>query len=132
MKVYLIVSGLFSDHRVDYVKLNREEAEKVCAVMNEEVSEDCYYIEEHDTDDINVDTDIEVKKAYMVSDHYGIRIDKPIYTVSDINKLERYNINGEEWISGTATFPKSISDENAHRIIQDRVAKFKAEKEGIC
>lgn len=34
MKVYLITSGDYSDYHVDYVKLDREEAEKICAVNN--------------------------------------------------------------------------------------------------
>ena len=74
-----------------------------------------------------------MKKAYAVSDYYGgLHIEGPVYTVSDINKLEQHKRNGNKWISGTATFPKSITDEKSHKIIQDRVAKFKAEKEGIC
>lgn len=69
----------------------------------------------------------------MITEYYGVlRIDEPIYTVSDINKLEQHNKHGHKWISGISTFPKSITDEKARKIIQYRVAKFKAEKEGIC
>lgn len=133
MKVYLITSGEYSDYHVDYVKLDREEAEKICAVKNKELRGDIFDIEEYDTDEIKADPDTEVKKAYTASEYYGgLHIGGPIYTVSDINKLEQHNRNGNKWISGIATFPKSITDEKAHKIIQDRVAKFKAEKEGIC
>lgn len=132
MKVYLITSGRYSDYCVNYVKLDREEAEKICAVKNKEFGDNFYDIEEYDTDDIVIDSDIEVKKTYMFSYHYGLRIERPIFTSLDINKLELNDINGENVINGIATFSKSITDEKARKIIQDRVAKFKVEKEGIC
>lgn len=133
MKVYLITRGEYSDYYVVAVKLDREEAEKVCAVKNAKLLGDICMIEEYDTDDEKVDLGIEVKKVYTFNDYYNeLHISEPIYTISDMNKLECHSGYGKKWISGTATFQKSVTDEKAHKIIQDRVAKFKAEKEGIC
>ena len=134
MKVYLITGGEYSEYHVFAVKLDKEEAEKVCAEQNEISREDSFHVEEYDTEDIKVDSATEVKKRYEVMEYYGgLRIDGPTYVFSDINKLKSHKRkNGDNWISGIATFPKSITDEKAHKIIQDRVAKFKAEKEGIC
>lgn len=137
MKVYIITQGSYSDYRIVGVKLTREEAERVVALANDEDYYEYAEIEEYDTDDIKINTNEEIKDKYWKKyDYYTLeaRDYKGIRTVyKDENKISQdraiMGYRGE--IQVTATFPHGTPTEKVEKIMRDRAAKFKAEREGL-
>lgn len=143
MKVFIITGGggEYSDYSIRAVSLDKDDAERKCALLNRNVGYGDYCeIEEYDTDDMTVDTAEEVKKKFemRVYEKTGdiIYFSEICLTISDENKVKRTNgaryFGGIEWyIDVTATFPKDTTEEQAKKIMLDRVAKFKAERSGL-
>lgn len=141
MTVYVITQGEYSDYCIRAVSLDKGEAERICALLNRNVScgEYCE-IEEYDTEDIKVDTTEEVKKKFEMSirEKTGeiIYFYEACLIIGDENKIKRTNgakcFGGREWyIDVTATLPTNTTEEQAKKIMLDRVAKFKAERAGL-
>lgn len=141
MKVFLITRGEYSDYGVCAVSLDREDAERKCALLNRDAMCDEYCeIEEYDTDDMVVDTGEEVKKRFEMSVssitgdiEYFI---ESYLTFDDENKVcynKRDCLYCEEYrsVHAIATFPTDTTEEQAKKIMLDRVAKFKAERAGL-
>lgn len=141
MKVFIITQGEYSDYCIRAVSLDKDDAERKCALLNRNVScgEYCE-VEEYDTDDMTVDTAEEVKKKFEMSvcEETGdiIYFSEICLIIGDENKVKRTNgarcFGGIEWcIDVTATFPKDTTKEQVKKIMLDRVAKFKAERAGL-
>lgn len=138
MKVYVITSGEYSDYRIEAVSLNQEDAEKKCAILN-----DIFYENEDanrvceinicDTDDLIVDTRNEVKVQFemVVNVTRGnvIHFKNKCLSLKNINEIEADPYT--RYISVIATLPKDTTDEQAKKIMLDRIAKFKAERAGV-
>lgn len=141
MKVFLITQGEYSDYGIRAVSLDKEDAERKCALLNKNVycGEYCE-IEEYDTDDLKVDTDEEVKKRFemCIRERTGEikwfiesyltfeNIDKVHYVKKDC-----FDCGEGRRIEAVATLPTDTTEEQAKKIILDRVAKFKAERAGL-
>lgn len=142
MKVYVITQGSYSDYHIVGVKLTREEAERVVALANDERLETIggdMQVEEFDTDNIKIESENTVKDKWECAFDYKTLECYRVYwrgeTFLDINHIytdERYSSNGLcEHIIVNASFSKDISEEKVEKIMRDRAAKFKAEREGL-
>lgn len=141
MKVYVITQGEYSDYGIRAVSLGKNDAERKCALLNKDVrcGEYCE-IEEYDTEDIVVDTDEEVKKRFemTVCQNTGeIRWYEESYLTFDdenriyFSKTDCFKCGSDKHISIVATLPTDTTEEQAKKIMLDRVAKFKAERAGL-
>lgn len=136
MKVYVITSGEYSDYCIRTVALSREKAEQICAMLNSQKRDcsDAATIEEYDTDEIQCDANEDVGLCYEAAFNYktlkNIYFDEPFYSFTR-NEIKR-EISGHGYeIIIAATFPKDMPQEKARKIVKDRVAKWKAEQEGL-
>lgn len=136
MKVYVITSGEYSEYSIRAVALSREKAELICAMLN---SEKRYYcdvatIEEYDTGEIQCDVNEDVGLCYDAGFNYktlkNIYWGEPFYSFARNEIKREISGNGYE-ILIVATFPKDMPQEKARKIMKDRVAKWKAEQEGL-
>lgn len=134
MKVYVITSGEYSDYCIQTVALSREKAEQICAMLNGSngYRSDTAIIEEYDTDEIQCETNEDVGLCYDAAFDYktlkNIYWCNPFYSFGR-NEIKR-ELSGHKYgILITATFPKDMPQEKVRKIMYDRVAKWKAEKE---
>lgn len=136
MKVYVITSGEYSDYCIRTVALSREKAELICAMLN---SEKRYYcdvatIEEYDTDELQCDANEDVGLCYEAEFNYktlgNTYWGEPFYSFAR-NEIKRELLGHGYGILIAATFPKDMPQEKARKIMKDRVAKWKAEQEGL-
>lgn len=136
MKVYVIASGEYSDYCINAVSLNKETAERICATLNANLE---YYgeisrIEEYDTDDIVCDSAEDVVLCYTAEFSYKtlecLYWSEPFYSFAR-NEIKRGLLDHRYEILIAATFPKDMPQEKARKIMKDRVAKWKAEREGL-
>ena len=142
MKVYVITQGSYSDYHIVGVKLTREEAEKVVTAgknKREEIFDYDMHIEEFDTDNITVESANEVKDMYeCIFDYKTLENRNTDWrgdTFISINHPyldTRYHF-GEKYdaIVIESTFPHGTPTEKVEKIMRDRAAKFKAEREGL-
>lgn len=139
MKVYVITQGEYSDYCIRAVSLDKNDAEKKCALLNRDVMCDEYCeIEEYDTDDMVVDTGEEVKKRFEMSVNCKTGeiswFAETYLTFNDDNRVyfsKEYDFFSDKYIEAVATLPTDTTEEQAKKIMLDRVAKFKAEKAGL-
>lgn len=136
MKVYVITSGEYSDYGIRAVALSQEKAEQICAMLNSQKRDcsDAATIEEYDTDEIQCGVNEDVGLCYEAAFNYktlkNIYFDEPFYSFTR-NEIKR-EISGHGYeIIIAATFPKDMPQEKARKIVKDRVAKWKAEQEGL-
>lgn len=136
MKVYVITSGEYSDYCINAVSLNKETAERICATLNANLE---YYgeisrIEEYDTDNIVCDSAEDVVLCYTAEFSYKtlecLYWSEPFYSFPRNKIKKRHGRNGFE-IHITATFSKDVTQDKVRKIMKDRVAKWKAEREGL-
>lgn len=136
MKVYVITSGEYSDYGIRTVALSREKAELICAMLNSPKIDysDATRIEEYDTDEIQCGVNEDVGLCYEAKFNYktleNIYWDEPFYSFAR-NEIKRGLLDHRYEILITATFPKDMPQEKARKIMKDRVAKWKAEREGL-
>lgn len=136
MKVYVITSGEYSDYGIRTVALSREKAELICAMLNSPKIDysDATRIEEYDTDEIQCGVNEDVGLCYEAKFNYktleNIYWDEPFYSFAR-NEIKRGLLDHRYEILITATFPKDMPQEKARKIMKDRVAKWKAEREDL-
>lgn len=136
MKVYAITSGEYSDYYINAVALTRENAEQICAMLNSPKRHysDVATIEEYDTDEIQCGVNEDVGLCYEAKFNYktleNIYWGKPFYSFAR-NEIKRGLLDHRYEILIAATFPKDMPQEKARKIMKDRVAKWKAEREGL-
>ena len=139
-KVYIVTSGEYSDYHIDAVFTEREKAEQYCAVNNKcgEYS-DFHNIEEYDVDKAN-DSKTEVVYAFHVDPTRKPTVEEIYYLEN--GKIDAFKKKVKGWSrSGDIlkdyysldrfVFLRENNPEKAKKIVVDRVAKAKAEKEGI-
>ncbi len=135
MKVYVITQGEYSDYGICAVSLDKGDAERKCALLNRNARNGEYCeIEEYDTDDTVVDTTEEVKKRFYMSmsdEDKAIWLEELCLTFEDENRVWLTKGCCENIVRCIATLPKDATEEQAKKIMLDRVAKFKAERAGL-
>lgn len=118
--------------------MDKDDAERKCATLNRNVrcGEYCE-IEEYDTEDVVVYATEEVKKRFrmIVCCNTGdIRWYEESYlTFDDENKIyfsktDCFKCGSDKHITVVATLPSDTTEEQAKKIMLDRVAQFKAER----
>ena len=134
MKVYVITSGEYSDYCVNTVALTREKAEQICAMLNGSngYRSDTAMFEEYDTDEIQCESNEDVEFCYEAMFDYktlrNVYWSEPFYSFAS-NEINRMPASNADPIVISATFPKDMPQEKVRKIMYDRVAKWKAEKE---
>lgn len=137
MKIYVITVGEYSDYQIVAVSDDKNKAEAICATLNRGNTEDInfYQIEEYDTDDIQIFNTEKPNSVYKMCISYKTSEIKwilgPGYSFKKINKIYVFLNSHRKFINITATFPNGTTEEKAKKIMIDRVAKFKAEREGL-
>lgn len=139
MKVYVITQGGYSDYSIRAVSLDKDDAERKCAILNRNVRNGDYCeIEEYDTDDMVVETTEEVKRKFEMS--VDARTGEVTWfsglylTFDNDNRVyfyKKYDFVSDKRIEAVATLPSDTTEEQAKKIMLDRVAKFKAERAGL-
>ena len=136
MKVYVVTSGEYSSYRIEEVFLNRKKAETYLAIQNGNFFYTTYKIETYETEDDNIEirTDKKVWRYIAIYDIGGkriIRIDKPVRIFEkdydDLSKDDDDRLF--YWVS---CILDKRDDKKAKKILEDKVAEYKAKKEGIC
>lgn len=134
MKVYVIISGEYSDYQINAVTLSKEKAEQICAMLNGSngYRSDTAIIEEYDTDEIQCETNEDVGLCYEAAFNYKTLENMywcdPFYSFGR-NEIGKSLTHDGRMILISATFPKDMPQEKVRKIMCDRVAKWKAEKE---
>lgn len=141
MKVYVITQGEYSDYGICAVSLDKDDAERKCALLNRNVRNGEYCeIEEYDTDDMVADINEEVKKKFKMVVNYKtgevMWISELYLTLDDVNDILITKPNvcfalKDKYIEVVATLSKDTTEEQAKKIMLDRIAKFKAERAGL-
>lgn len=136
MKVYLITSGKYSDYHVDAVSLNEQEADRICATLNNNRPLDMFCeVEEYDTDDIKVITQEEIKTRFRMcvecKDGEERWFDEMGIVSENFNDISVKRYGGSDKIEITATLPRETTEDKARKIMLDRIAEFKAQRANI-
>lgn len=136
MKVYLITSGKYSDYHVDAVSLNEQEADRICATLNNNRPLDMFCeVEEYDTDGIKVITQEEIKTRFRMRVEYKDGEERwfnEMGIVSEnLNDISVKRYGGSDKIEITATLPRGTTEDKARKIMLDRIAEFKAQRANI-
>lgn len=136
MKVYVITSGEYSDYGIQAIALTREKAEQICAMLNssKRYYSDVAIIEEYDTDEIQCETNEDVGLCYVAAFDYktleNVYWRDPFYSFAR-DEIKRGIANHRCNILISATLPKDMHQEKVRKIMKDRVAKWKAERESL-
>ncbi len=133
MKVYVITSGCYSSYHINAVSLDKREAEEMCATLNDDMFLNNYSeIEEYDTDEIKVNTNNAIKtRFYMAVDKntgFQIYFQSGFLVTKDVNEI---SVTADGSIEIIATLPRETTDEEAKKIMLDRIAEFKAKRANI-
>lgn len=133
MKVYVITSGEYSSYHINGVSLDKHKAEEICATLNDNMFLNNYSeIEEYDTDEIKVNTNNAIKTRFdMVIDKntgFQIYFQSGFLVTKDVNEI---SVTADGSIEIIATLPRETTDEEAKKIMLDRIAEFKAERANI-
>ena len=126
-KIYAIFSGSYSDWKVHGYFLDKDKAEKYCAIKNQKLdSFDSYYVVELNPINSNI-PNVKLKYFYKMCIRFQdnpnkYTIDEPFreyYLGKDKERISRYNIfkNGSGWFSYSFNCE---SDEKALKIIKDK------------
>ena len=135
MKVYVITSGEYSSYEIQAVALDEKEARVKCAALNGDENRrysQCR-IEEYDTEDFKLPTD----KTINLKFHIDVRVKSGeiiefkgfVPTTEEVN-MECYDYYGQA-VECIAVLPADTTNEQAKKIMLDRIAEFKAKKAGI-
>ena len=141
-KVYVVTSGEYSDYGIDSIFSSIEAAEKRCATWD---GCDDPNIEEYELED---GTNILIDQVYRglnfgmdyisyndsISVYWDMKYGtKPFHVQIRLSeKLTSINNKKIELYHGTIPVNKTITDDNeAEKIIYDRIAKWKAERIGL-
>lgn len=134
-KVYIVISGEYSDYHIETVCLNREDAERyVC--LHQRVGTDEIRIEEHPICNGKELANVKIHRgiSFYMRDGIGITSYETIYSGrpvrTNVEYYRNYNYN-EKIYHGIVSLPDrfSIDDqESIEKLIYDAVAKFKAEE----
>ena len=143
-KVYVVVSGHYSDYHIEGIFESKENAEKVCACNNnasymgydnKRYYDNDFRIEEYEFADESYGFSKTVKPMYV----YEIRIsllngelrisEISIFSESEFDNVRKYWIDNPS--SAIIVFLRERDDERALKIAADRLAEKKAVDEGI-
>lgn len=137
MKIYVITAGEYSDYQIVGVSDDKNKAQAICASLNRGSPKyiNFYQIEEYDTDDIQLYNTEKPNSVYKMCISYKTSEIKwilgPGYSFDKINETYVFISCNRKFINITATFPNGTTEEKAKKIMLDRVAKFKAERQGL-
>lgn len=135
MKVYVITCGKYENYHIEAVSLDRKKAELICAKISEQCLEDICNIEEYDTEDIEIEDNLEIRYLYYMRVAYKtgeiLKYAHSIPTINDSNGIKvrrsagykKFNV-----IEVKLTFKEKITEDKAKEIILDKIEKFKAER----
>ena len=137
MKVYVITSGEYSDYGIEAVCLDKDKAEQICATINDgliraKLYGDTASIEEYDTDEYEIDSDLAIGNLYVLHAKYNKISEQYMYEpmLTFMRKDITFEKIGDE-VHVEATFPIEMNREKAEKIMRDELAKWKAGQEDL-
>lgn len=130
MKVYIVTSGEYSDYGIEIVFTDRDQAELYCAMHENDY--DSPRVEEWDADDVEIDS----AKPYMrrweakISSSGQVRYIDDACTFKEKNTISKCRtFHGEWFYTVIATLDKDKTEDEAKKIIFDRLVAWKYEQE---
>lgn len=132
MKVYVITNREDVSHTIYAIFLDKDSAESACAFLND-ITNKHYDIEEYAPETIKIEVTREIKvtfdMCFYLDDNGGKIHDfkRGCLTYKDIDSTHQplCDINA---IYVKVSLPKDTADDEAKKIMLDRIAKCKAEK----
>lgn len=135
MKVYVLTSGEYSNYRINGVTTDKEKAENLCRIFSQ------WEIEEYDTEALATEIldglRVYIVKFYRDDVEYAAELDAEYVDGGDLKSAKSkrvypiYPYKNKNNITGYAVYVYAKDKEHAMKIAQDRLAEWKAEKEGI-
>lgn len=136
MKVYAITKGEYSDYHICAIVDNKEKAELIKEALTDDWGEP--YIEEYDTEDINIDGYLKYDEYYVEQDITTGNMDvrksekSPDYIcLAQVIDDESRGYQCPEKENKLTTVVYADDAKRAIKIAADRFAKYKAEKAGL-
>lgn len=135
MKVYVVTRGSYSDFSIEKVFLDLNEAEKYCAVHNDDYL-DTPIIETYDTDDNEKIVCDKVYKAFLfnVNNDGSIYVSarNVVYSLNPIKKeINHSKLYAIETYFGQIPYEGDFDTKKFKKIVSDEVSKLKAEEAGL-
>lgn len=145
MKIYVVVSGVYSDYGIDDVFIDKEKAMAYCAARNDREYrtnfDSNYRIEEYDTSNNDIQSSVETGYVYSYLYYANIKEyeilqcairSKQFYDERCVDNWYRRNIDGNECLLYEVfCFLKEENEELALKICRDKLAMLKAKTEGV-
>lgn len=130
MRVYIITSGEYSDYEIEHVTLDKEKAERYCAVLNGKSRYEDYRVEEYKLDDFEVSENLEIKWRVNVRIYnpYGLNAKAEIRDIFKVSADAKDDIVVRADYAYVPVLMKKLDEDKACKIALDRLAKWKAEQ----
>ena len=137
MKVYIVTSGEYSDYHIDAVCLDREQAEKLAQVVTDNTC-GTGHVREWDTDQFKIiDDGMRVFHIYIylsddkreIDDIFVGRLNSSFEVFT--TKKNKFEDRSDENIPLLVMTIRAKDEEHAKKIVYDKFAEWKAEKEGL-
>lgn len=124
MIVYVITKGSYSDYHICAVTTDKNRAKKLKRIYTD--SWDKAYIEKYDTGktDEMVDKDYKCFACYDMPNGIEVKLENPDYHI-DKTRIEK------DWGGHYFCYVLAVDEEHAKKIFCDKLAEYKAQKEGI-
>lgn len=132
-KVYIVTQGSYSDYHIVTVFTNRKDAEVYCAVHNGSYGCDSYEVEEVEIGSIEYQPDKQIGYAFETEAYGKLSFRRYFMPKVGRNAIVPNVVKESKWRGRTeyAVAVMATSMEQAEKIAQDLIAKYKAEKEGV-
>ena len=137
MKVYIVTSGCYSDYHIDAVCLDKEDAEVIAENINGSFN-DCPKVNEWDTDDFKIIND-GLKLFYITVLLEKDRLTLKSIRITAADSFQSLITSGTGILFDYSDAPvpnlscilRAKDEEHAKKIVYDKFAEWKAEKEGL-
>ena len=129
-KIYLVTAGDYSSYHVEAVFSEKRGAELFAATKNDSDDWEEYRIEEYELDPAKFDGSVKTQYLYTI-DSYD-KLTKPcIFTEEGLAKKIIHDRDWAIYDLGDFIILPERDDEKAKKIAQDRIARKKANEQGI-
>lgn len=136
MKVYVITYGEY--YRIEDVFIDKNAAERKCALLNDSSPFSCYKVEKYEADETKIEANKELNQFFIMEVYYDsgeiYEFHREHLTFGDEGRLMEFiypSDDSKPMIRAELPLSKDTTDEQAKKIMLDRIAKFKAERAGI-
>lgn len=124
MIVYVITKGSYSDYHICAVTTDKQRAKKLKSIYTDSLDE--AYIEEHDTEktDEMVDNNYKCFACSDMPNGIEVKLENPDYHIGKMQITK-------DWKGHYYADVLAVDEEHAKKIFCDKLAEYKAQKDGI-